>query len=74
MQRLEAKLEAKIGSMKTELLMLVDEDFQDRRAKVDEQFAEKAQAKAKAAANAAPEANADVNTDRETAPAGGEQR
>lgn len=72
MQRLEARLEAKISSMKNEMLMIVDEDFQDRRAKVNEQFAEKA--KVKTAVRAAPEANVDVNTDREKAPAGGEQR
>lgn len=48
MQRLEAKIEEKIGGIKNELLALVDEDFRDRRTKVERDFAAKAKAKAKA--------------------------
>lgn len=53
MQRLEAKIEAKIGNIKNELLELVDEDFQEKRSKIDQQFAARAEAKAAAAAAAA---------------------
>lgn len=53
MQRLEAKIEAKIGNIKNELLELVDEDFQEKRTKIDQQFAARAEAKAAAAAAAA---------------------
>lgn len=50
MQRLEARIEAKIGNIKNELLELVDEDFQERRARVDQEFTAKRMAKAAALA------------------------
>lgn len=53
MQRLEAKIEAKIGNIKSELLELVDEDFKEKRVKIGQEFAAKAEAKAAAAAAAA---------------------
>lgn len=53
MERLEAKIEAKIGNIKNELLELVDEDFQEKRAKINRDFAAKTEAKAAAAAAAA---------------------
>lgn len=53
MQRLEAKIEEKIGGIRNELLALVDEDFRDRRAKVEPDFAAKSKAKAAAAAASA---------------------
>lgn len=68
MQRLDARIEAKIGSIKNELLELVDEDFQERRAKVEREFAEKSAAKAAAAS---PPSSPNVTSDRLTATAGG---
>ncbi|CAN0293828.1 unnamed protein product [Pylaiella littoralis] len=67
MQRLEAKIEAKIGNIKGELLELVDEDFQEKRAKINQEFAAKAEAKAAAAAAAA--AAAEVKAKDEVAEA-----
>lgn len=58
MQRLEARIEAKIGSIKNELLELVDEDFQEKRAKVNREFAAKTAAKAAKAKSAADTASA----------------
>lgn len=52
MQRLEAKIEAKIGNIKNELLEIVDEDYRERRAKVDQNFSERRRAKGAAAAAA----------------------
>ena len=82
MQRLEAKIEEKVGSIKNELLELVDEDFQERRAKVEQEFAAKSKAKAAAAAAAAASSgaadssstglsNAEARVDRTAATAGG---
>lgn len=51
MQRLEAKIEEKIGGIKNELLALVDEDFRDRRTKVERDFSAKSKAKATSAAS-----------------------
>lgn len=65
MQRLEAKIEAKIGNIKNELLELVDEDFQEKRSKIDQQFAAKAEAKAAAAAAAAAAAEMKARQDAE---------
>lgn len=58
MQRLEARIEAKISSIKNELLEIVDEDFQEKRAKVNRDFAAKTEAKAAAARAAAATASA----------------
>lgn len=69
MQRLEAKIEAKIGNIKNELLELVDEDFQEKRNKVDREFAAKSQAKA-AAAKAAKETASAAAVASTDAPAG----
>ncbi|CAM9588147.1 unnamed protein product [Ectocarpus fasciculatus] len=65
MQRLEAKIEAKIGNIKNELLELVDEDFQEKRTKIDQQFAAKAEAKAAAAAAAAAATAAEMKVKQE---------
>ncbi|CAM9144498.1 unnamed protein product [Laminaria digitata] len=72
MQRLEARIEAKIGSIKNELLELVDEDFQEKRAKVNRDFAEKTKAKAAAAAAAstAPASDTEAGNRTTTATAG----
>lgn len=66
MQRLESKIEAKVGSIKNELLEIVDEDFQEKRARVNQEFLAKSKAKA-AAADAAVEPK---TIDRETTTAG----
>lgn len=76
MQRLEAKIEAKIGSIKNELLELVDEDFRDRRARVDLEFATKTKSTAKPVSvtpTSAP-TSAEATSDRETAAAAGDAR
>ncbi|CAB1113770.1 unnamed protein product [Ectocarpus sp. CCAP 1310/34] len=67
MQRLEAKIEAKIGNIKNELLELVDEDFKEKRTKIDEQFAARAEAKAAAAAAAAAATAAEMKAKQEAA-------
>ncbi|CAM9171725.1 unnamed protein product [Discosporangium mesarthrocarpum] len=53
MERLEARLDARINSIKSELLAMVDEDFKIRRERVDQKFWTKAQDKA--ALDAAPQ-------------------
>lgn len=73
MQRLEARIEAKIGSIKNELLELVDEDFQEKRAKVNREFAAKTAAKAakaKAAADTASASDTEAGNRTTTATAG----
>lgn len=57
MQRLEARIDAKVSSIKGELLEIVEEDFQDRRAKVNQEFAAKMRAKAASGQAGAPAGN-----------------
>lgn len=65
MQRLEAKIEEKIGGIKNELLALVDEDFRDRRAKVERDFSAKSKAKATASASGDTGDSSDATTSAE---------
>lgn len=61
MQRLEARIDAKIGAIKSELLGLVDEDFQEKRARVNREFLVKNQANDSAVAQGAKTGEPNVN-------------